>query len=316
MSVLVTGGGGFIGSHLVERLTEVGHAVRVLDDFSTGSRRNLPRGVEVHEGCVTDATAVAAGPRGVDAIFHLAAIASVVRSNDEWLRSHAVNQGGTVTVFNSARARRLPVVYASSAAVFGRRDRMPLCEGTEPSPITAYGADKYGCELHAQVAARIHQVPNVGLRFFNVYGPRQPSDSPYSGVITTFVDRVERGLPLCLHGDGGQTRDFIHVSDVVEALVLAMERCRRAVLDNGPWAEICNVCTGLPTSVRRIAELAMAVAGRRVPLVHGPPRVGDIRESVGDPRRAAELLGFRARIRLAEGLASVLSHSAQARASA
>jgi UDP-glucose 4-epimerase len=316
MPILVTGGCGFIGSHLVDRLTEIGHTVRVLDDISTGSRCNLPPGVEVHEGCVTDATAVAAATQDVDAVFHLAAIASVTRSNDEWLWSHSVNQSGTVTVFNSARARQLPVVYASSAAVFGGRERMPLSERIEPSPLTAYGVDKYGCELHARVAARIHHVPNVGLRFFNVYGPRQRPDSPYSGVITTFADRVARRLPMCLHGDGGQTRDFIHVGDVVNALILAMERCHRALANKDPCAEIYNVCTGVPTSVRSVAELVMAAAGRHVPIEHGPPRTGDVRASVGDPTHAAELLGFRAQIGLAEGLAPLLARDAFASATA
>lgn len=316
MPILVTGGCGFIGSHLVDRLVEAGHTVRVLDDISTGPRCNLPPGVEVHEGCVTDPTAVAAATEGVDAIFHLAAIASVVRSNDEWLWSHTVNQRGTVAVFNSARARQLPVVYASSAAVFGSRDRMPLSERMEPAPLTAYGADKYGCELQARVAARIHRVSNVGLRFFNVYGPRQRPDSPYIGFITTFANRVKRGLPLCLHGDGGQTRDFIYVSDVVNALMLAMERCHRAVAMNDPCAEICNVCTGVPTSIMKVAELIMAAAGRRVPIEHGPPRTGDVRASTGDPTHAAKLLGFRAKFGLAEGLDSLLAQNVFASAPA
>lgn len=314
MLVLVTGGCGFIGSHLVDSLMDAGHSVRVLDDLSTGSRRHLPAAAELVEACITDDAAVAAAARGVEAIYHLAAIASVARSNEARLATHRVNQTGTIAVLEAARAGRLPVVYASSAAVYGDLDRMPLNEAAQPRPLTAYGVDKLGSELHASVAARLNGVPNAGLRFFNVYGPRQRPDSPYSGVISIFADRVRRGLALRLHGDGGQTRDFIHVADVVRALTMAMEQCRGAAIAGNAHAEVYNICTGVPTTIAGLAEAVMAAAGRRVPIEHEPARPGDIRASVGDPTRALARLGFRAATDLPQGLGSLLDHDAAATA--
>lgn len=304
MRYLVTGGCGFIGLHLVQALLAGGHEVVVLDDLSSGREAALPEGVRLIEGCVTDAGTVARTMAGVDGIFHLAAIASVARSTEEWLWTHRVNQGGTVTVFEAARARRRPVVYASSAAVYGDQRRLPLDETLMPLPLTAYGADKLGSELHGRVAALIHGVPNVGLRFFNVFGPGQPADSPYSGVISIFAHRLARGVPLTLHGSGEQTRDFIHVGDVVRALRLAMDRC----LGGGDaTALVCNVCSGVPTSIADLAERLMAVAGRRVPLEHRPPRLGDVPQSLGDPAAAERLLGFRAETPLGDGLRALLA---------
>jgi len=301
---LVTGGCGFIGSHLVERLLAEDHAVSVLDDLSTGRPGNLPAAARLTVGCVTAAAAVARAGERVDGVFHLAAIASVTRSNDEWPWTHRVNQSGTVTVLDMARERRLPVVYASSAAVYGAQAAIPLAETLPPAPLTAYGADKLGSELHGRVAAVIHGISTVGLRLFNVYGPRQRPDSPYSGVISIFVDRVRRGLPLKLHGDGRQTRDFVYVGDVVRAFSLAMEHCRAA-----PVAEVAvaNVCTGRGTSIAALADRLMTVAGRQVPIERTAGRVGDIPVSVGDPALVAALLGFRATTGLDAGLAALLA---------
>ena len=219
---LVTGGAGFIGSHLVHALLDDGHAVRVLDDLSNGHRKNLPQHVELTEADVTDPAAVESALDGVDGCFHLAAIASVARSHREWLRTHQVNLTGTINVFDQARPSRLrrevPVVYASTAAIYGNCGSFPVDEESPAAPLSAYGADKHACELHARVAGAIHGVPTVGLRFFNLYGPRQDPLSPYSGVISIFADRLRRGEPVEIFGDGEQARDFTYISDAVGAL--------------------------------------------------------------------------------------------------
>src|ERR1700761_3440303 len=221
---LVTGGAGFIGSHLCEALIARGDQVRVLDDLSTGHRRNVPAQATLIVGDVADPTAVAEAMADVDGCFHLAAIASVEKGVTDWLGTHRVNVSGTVTVFDAVRRQgsRIPVVYASSAAVYGDAAVVPIAETAPCVPLSAYGADKYGCELHARVASHVHGIPAVGLRFFNVYGPRQDPKSPYSGVISIFCERIAAGLPITVYGDGQQTRDFVYVGDVVRALLGAM----------------------------------------------------------------------------------------------
>jgi UDP-glucose 4-epimerase len=300
-SFLVTGGCGFIGSHLVDGLIAAGHRVRVLDDLSTGKVANLSPAAKLIVGDVAERQAVAAAARDVDGCFHLAAVASVQRCNEDWPGTHRVNLGGHVNVLDVARDGGFPVVYASSAAVYGDQVSTPLNEGTAARPRTAYGADKLGCEQHALAGAIVHGLRSVGLRFFNVYGPRQRPGSPYSGVISIFADRLARGLPLGLHGDGGQSRDFVFVADVVSALVRAM-----GVLaaEQRPTAEIANVCTGKAVTIRDLARILMMIAGRQVAIEPGPAREGDIRCSVGDPTWAEERLGFRTRVDLVDGLAS------------
>lgn len=306
---LVTGGCGFIGAHLVDALVANQHAVTVLDELSTGQVDNLPAAANLIVGCVTDTAAVTRASERVDGVFHLAAIASVARSNSEWLWTHRVNQTGTVTILDVARSRGVPMVYASSAAVYGVQGGDPLAETLTPRPLTAYGADKLGRELHGAVAATIHGVPTLGLRFFNVYGPRQPAGSPYSGVISVFAHRVTRGLPLVVHGDGSQTRDFVYVGDVVRALFLAMQHCRAA---SAAAARIANVCTGRAVSIADLARDVMAAAGRSVSIEHTVARAGHIPASVGDPALAEDLFGFRATTELAVGLKALLAATAHA----
>ncbi len=214
------------------RWSQRGDSVRVLDDLSTGSRDNLPSGVTLIEADVADPDAVRAAIEAVDGVFHLAAIASVARGVTDWLGTHRANLTGTITVFDAIRrgGAPIPVVYASSAAVYGDCATVPIAEDAERRPLSAYGADKYACELHARVASHVHGIPTTGLRFFNVYGPRQDPRSPYSGVISIFCERVARGAPIDVFGDGGQTRDFIFVADVVAALLAGMQHpaARRA----------------------------------------------------------------------------------------
>ena len=296
---LVTGGAGFIGSHLCEALLKQGDRVRVLDDLSTGKRENLASSVELIEGDIADPAAVRDAVAGVVGCFHLAAIASVERGVNDWLGTHRANQTGAIAVFDALRSSQVPVVYASSAAVYGDAPTVPIAETTERRPLSAYGADKYGCELHARVASHVHRIPTVGLRFFNVYGPRQDPHSPYSGVISIFCERIRRGAPIDIFGDGGQTRDFVYVGDVVTALLAAM---RLRPHD----APVFNVCSGIATSVLDIAHTIAELSGTRAEIHHRPQRAGEIRHSVGSRQLSAGTLSLTAPVALRTGLANVL----------
>lgn len=308
---LVTGGCGFIGSHLGDALQARGNHVRVLDDLSTGSEANLPKGAEFLRGSICNPGIVGEALAGMDGCFHLAAIASVEQGVRRWRQTHEVNLSGTVTILEAAAALAppIPVVYASSAAVYGNCAATVLNEDTPTRPLSAYGADKLGCELHARVAGDVHGVPTMGLRFFNVFGPRQDPRSPYSGVISIFCDRLLHGNPVDIYGDGLQTRDFVHVSDVVAALLGAMER---ASLD----APVLNVCTGRPTAVRDLAEKIGILCGRAAQIRLQPPRTGEVRHSLGSPERARAQLGLLPATSLEDGLASLLEWLRLQRASA
>jgi UDP-glucose 4-epimerase len=302
--ILVTGGAGFMGSHLVDALLDQGHAVRVLDDLSSGNRDNLPREVEFIYGDVINAATVEQAFDDVDACFHLAAIASVTRSSREWLRTHQVNLTGTINIFDQARRlrsrREIPVVYASTAAVYGDCGIVPIGEQCPVAPLSAYGADKRACELHARIAGSVHGIPTLGLRFFNLYGPRQDPRSPYSGVIAIFAERLARGEPVEIFGDGQQVRDFTYVGDAVSALC-------RALPAASIGASVFDVCTGKGTTVQTLAETMAGLYQTELVAYHRPARSGEVRVSIGDPRRAAEQLGFRAATALADGLAITLN---------
>ena len=300
---LVTGGCGFIGSHLVEALLAAGHGVRVIDDLSTGKRENVPTQVQVTIGDVADGDLVATAMAGMDGCFHLAAIASVQRGNEEWLATHRANLTGTIAVLDAARTANdgapVPVVYASSAAVYGACDQLPLNEQAPTRPLSAYGADKLGSELHASVASGVHGVPTTGFRFFNIYGPRQDPHSPYSGVIAIFAERLGRGDGVTVFGDGGQYRDFVYVADVVRYLAAAMHEMPAE-------ARVFNICTGRTTTVVELATTIADIAGVEARIEHGPARVGDIRESLGDPGAVTATFGFAAETLLKDGLRETL----------
>jgi UDP-glucose 4-epimerase len=297
---LVTGGCGFIGSHLCAALTARGDRVRVLDDLSTGSEDNLVPGGELVRGDVADAALVRRAMEGVDGCFHLAAIASVERGVQDWLGTHRANLTGTIAVLDAARPRRLPVVYASSAAVYGDQATLPIAETAPLRPLSAYGADKLGCEQHALVAGVVHGIPTLGLRFFNVFGPRQDPRSPYSGVISIFCDRLSRGEPVSVFGDGEQTRDFVFVADVVAALLAGM----RAASTEAP---VLNVCSGRPTSVLLLARTIAEACGVAPVVHHQPARSGEIRHSLGDPSHSRALLGLGEPVGLDQGLQAVVA---------
>lgn len=298
MRLLVTGGCGFIGSHLVDRLIADGHDVSVLDNLSSGNRENLHGMARLTEGDVADAALVQKLAAKVDAIYHLAAVASVDRCTNDWLNAHRTNLTGTVTLFDAARERRLPVVYASSAAIYGDNPHLPLAETETPAPLSAYGLDKWSCEKNAAIAWQFHQVPSIGLRFFNVYGPRQDASSPYSGVISKFMANAAAGRPLLFFGDGEQTRDFIYVGDVVALLTRAMRSTTTA-------ARVFNGCTGTGISLKQLAATIGQVVGRPLAVEHAEARPGDIRHSLGNPLAAEQALRFRAVTSLEQGLAAL-----------
>jgi UDP-glucose 4-epimerase len=304
-TALVTGGAGFIGSHLVEALAAAGHTVRVLDDLSTGTLENRAHGAhppELIRGSVTDAAAVARAVAGCDTVFHLAALASVAKSVEDPLASHAACATGTLTVLDAARragVRR--VVYAGSASAYGGTSAPNgQDEDTPPVAISPYAAAKLAGELYAQAFAHTYGLETVRLRFFNVFGPRQRADSPYSGVIAIFAALLAAGRAPTVHGDGLQSRDFVYVSDVVSALLLAAD----APSVSG---RVYNVGTGASvTLLQLIAELNAILGTSAVP-VHGPPRAGDIRHSRAKIDRIRADLGYAPTVPFAEGLRRTLA---------
>lgn len=276
----------------------------MLDDLSTGTKAQLPAGTEFLEADLRDPGTVRAALAGAEACFHLAAVASVARCNEDWHHSHLANSAGTVAVFEAAARAGIPVVYASSAAVYGGNPNLPLREDSAPQPLSPYGADKAANEMQARAGAKVHGLASVGLRFFNVYGPRQRAGDPYSGVISTFRDRLARGQPLVLHGDGEQSRDFVYVGDVVQAMLTAMEALRSGRLTG---ASVFNVCTGRAVTIAELARTMRRVTGVTVPIEHAPARAGDIRHSLGSPDLAAAELGFTAQVGIEEGLRRLMS---------
>jgi len=315
-TILVTGGCGFIGTHLCHALVNAGQRVRVLDDLSSGKASGIPGSADLIVGDVADAGIVADALAGVDGVIHLAAIASVEKCNIDWVKSHRTNLTGTLTVMERAReaaATPLPVVWASSAAIYGAARTLPISEQAIPAPMSPYGADKLGGELHGGAAAAIFGLPNTAMRFFNVYGPGQDPRSPYSGVISIFADRLAAGQGITINGDGGQTRDFVYVGDVVRALMAALDRLlRRRRLEQDARFDAVNVCTGRAVTITALAETLRDLTGGAGAIAYGPPRDGDIRDSVGDAARLQRLLGIRAETRLEQGLQALLDAPADA----
>lgn len=304
---LVTGGAGFIGSHLVRKLTADKHDVRILDDFSTGRRDVIPASVEVFEGDIGNREITHTAMTGVDVCFHLAAIADVQFCNTNWTAGHRVNASGSVNIFEAASTLGgIPVVWASSAAVYGVTNTSSISETACPNPIGPYGADKLASELYARVAANLFGVRNIGLRFFNVYGHGQNPRSPYAGVLSIFSERIKNGSDITVFGNGKQTRDFIHVSDVVRALVAA-----EVLLQTEPrnTARIMNVCTGRETSILDAITYLDAIAGTHSRVKFADSRPGDIDRSCGDISLMARELGIHSTIPLSEGLKDLLRPS-------
>lgn len=294
---LVTGGAGFIGSHLVDSLTASGERVRVFDDFSTGQPDNIGPAAEVVRGCVTDSSAVTRAVEGCDVVYHLAALASVAKSVEDPLTSHAVCATGTLNVLDAARksgVRR--VVYAASASAYGgASDPAGQDEDTPLVALSPYAAAKLAGEFYCQAFAATYGLETVRLRFFNVFGPRQRADSPYSGVIAIFAAALAAGKTPTIFGDGQQSRDFVYVSDVAAAL-------QQAARIPGVSGNVYNVGTGNSVTLLDLVAALNRVLGKNITAAHAPPRVGDIRHSRAKIDRIRMDLGFEARVSFEEGL--------------
>lgn len=308
MKHLVTGGAGFIGSHIVSALLEQGASVRVLDNFSTGRQENLDGltrqfgrdQLEVLEGDVRNASDVGEAVGGVEVIFHSAAFVSVPGSMDAPQECFDVNITGTSLLLDAARragVRR--VVVASSAAVYGESDALPLVEETPLQPKSPYALSKRVDEMYAELFTSAFGFEVVALRYFNVYGPRQRPDSMYAAAVPIFARRLLDGKPVTIFGDGGQTRDLINVRDVVRANLIASEHPRAA-------GQVFNVCTGLETRLLDLVEVLYALFPNAPAPEFAAPRAGDIYRSVGSPRKARETLGFDAHVSLEDGLKEVV----------
>jgi len=302
MRTLVTGGAGFIGSHIVEELLRRGDTVRVLDNFTTGTRENLeslPGNLEVLEGDLREAGTVKAAVQDVELVFHLAAFISVTQSMSDPETCFSVNVGGTVTLLEAARrAGARKVVLSSSTAVYGDTDVIPTTEETPLSPLSPYALSKQVDELYARLYTRTLGLPVTALRYFNVYGPRQRPDSDYAAAIPIFVRRLAAGEPIIIYGDGRQSRDFIFVKDVVRANLLAAE--------SDAASEAFNICTGRETNLLDLLEELSEISPRQPEVRFEAPRPGDIYRSAGSPEKAAGALGFRAETSLAKGLAQTV----------
>lgn len=308
MKYLVTGGAGFIGSHIVQTLLEQGASVRVLDNFSTGKRENLAElkqrfndhQLEVVEGDLRDVSRVDEAVRGIDIIFHEAAFVSVPQSMGEPQTCFDINISGTSLLFDAARkadVRR--AVIASSAAVYGESDALPLVEETPLQPKSPYAVSKRVNEMYAELFTGAFGFEVVALRYFNAYGPRQRPDSMYAAAVPIFARRLLDNKSVTVFGDGGQTRDLINVRDIVRANLIASEHPNAA-------GKIFNVCTGVETRLLDLLDVMYELLPNVPTHQFAPPRAGDIYRSVGSPQRAAEMMGFRAEVSLVDGLEEVI----------
>lgn len=286
MKWLVTGGGGFLGRHLSAALLRNGDQISY-----TGADCDI-----------TDSESVMRVMAGADGCYHLAGVASIQRCDLDPMGSYRLNVGGTVAVFDAA-ARLIPpvpVVYASSAAVYGDAERQPVTEETECRPISAYGGAKLSCEIYASIAKLMDDVPSIGLRFFNVYGPGQSIPS----AIPLMADQIKAGKPVTIYGNGTHTRDFIYVDDAVDTMLAAMARIRDVS------APALNVCTGVSTSIFRLAEMMVCILGKDRSLIRfASPRRGEIRHSVGSPDLSRWTLGLLPPMPLLAGLTTTIAHS-------
>ena len=301
MKVLVTGAAGFVGSHLVDRLLAEGFEVVGIDNLSAGSMQNVVHNkrnkrFQFIKGDVCDKELDKRAVKDVEAIFHQASLVSVFESVGDPILTNHVNVGGTVTLLDAClRSGAKRFIYASSCAVYGKASPLPAKESHLPRPISPYAASKLAGENYCTAFHHLHGLETVSLRYFNVYGPRQ-GYGPYSGVITTFANRLMKGERPIIYGDGEQTRDFVNVEDVVEANILALGA-------RGIRGKVFNVATGRPTTINELAQTVLKVTGREdLRPVHGEARPGDIRHSYGSPKEAERWLNFKAKVALSKGL--------------
>ena len=309
MKFLVTGGAGFIGSHIADTLLARGDSARVLDNFSTGKRDNIDALIQRHgrslleiiAGDIRNASIVEEAVRGMDAVFHSAAFVSVPQSMDEPQECFDVNVSGTHLLLESARragVRR--VVLASSAAVYGESTALPLIEATALQPKSPYALSKRVNEMYAELFTNEFDLEVVALRYFNVYGPRQRPDSMYAAAVPIFIQRLLDGKPVTVFGDGGQTRDLINIHDVVRANLIASEHPNAA-------GKIFNICTGVETRLLDLLDVLYEIFPNAPRTEFAPPRAGDIHRSVGSPQKAKDVIGFQSQTSLTEGLKEIIN---------
>ncbi|MCC5785595.1 MAG: NAD-dependent epimerase/dehydratase family protein [Phycisphaerales bacterium] len=294
---LVTGGAGFIGSHICRALLEAGASVCVIDDLSTGRRERVPGGVEFIEASVLDAYALKRAVEGCSVVFHKAAMVSVVQSVEEPQRCMDVNVQGTLRVLEAARGAGVRrVVLASSAAVYGGEPSLPSVESDAIDCWSPYAMSKAASEQLCRSYSMCYGLSTASLRYFNVYGPGQDAKSAYAAVISAFADRLSKGTAPVIHGDGGQTRDFVFVEDVARANLLAGWSERELK------GEAINIGTGRSVSLLELLDEMKRIAGSDLEPEFGPARAGDVRHSKAAAERAESLIGFRAGASLADGL--------------
>jgi len=298
MKCLVTGGAGFIGSNLVEELLKRGDEVTVIDNFTTGSWTNLPSNngrLSVVKGDILDFKLVESCVKDVEVVFHLAAEVGNVKSLENPIRDAEVNILGTINLLRAVVASKVKsIVYSSSSAIFGEPEHLPIDESHPLAPESFYAVSKLGAEKYCLAFAKLYNISVVCLRYFNVYGPQQ-GYSEYANVMPIFTERLLKGIPLIIYGDGEQTRDFVAVQDVVQANLLAAAK----ELTVG---EVFNIGTGKPTTVNQLSQVMQNVTDISVSSYHDPPRQGEVRDSVADITKAKKLLGYKPEIELEEGV--------------
>ena len=293
---LVTGGAGFIGSHISETLIERGHRVRVVDNFATGYQRNLRPGVEFVQGDLADPDVAAAAVRGVDFVVHQAAIPSVPRSVEKPVESHRANVDGMLNMLIASRdagVKRL--VFAGSSSVYGDTAVLPKTETMPTNPLSPYALQKLTGELYGQMFTRLYGLETVTTRYFNVFGPRQDPGSAYSGVISLFIKALSEGTRPIIYGDGEQTRDFTYVANVVDGVIRAAET-------PGVGGQVFNVATNGRISLNQLLETLKKIFGSDVEPIYKAARTGDVRDSQADISKAMKMLGYRPTVGLEEGL--------------
>jgi nucleoside-diphosphate-sugar epimerase len=300
-SYVVTGGAGFIGSHIVQRLLANGHRVRVADDFSSGRRENVPDGVELVEGDLVDPAVAAKAVAGCEFVIHQAAIPSVPKSVKDPVRSHRANVEGTLNILVAARdAGAKRVVFAGSSSVYGESAVLPKREDMRPAPLSPYALQKLIGEQYCQLFTRLYGLETVVTRYFNVFGPRQQPGSPYSGVISLFIEAFAQGKSPTVHGDGKQTRDFTFVADVVTGVLQACTAPEAA-------GEVINVAAGGRISLLELMRSIQMILKTNITPTFGPTREGDVRDSQADIGKARKLLGFSPSVPFDEGLRETIA---------
>jgi nucleoside-diphosphate-sugar epimerase len=298
---LVTGGAGFIGSHLTDELVRLGHHVRVVDNLSTGKRANVAHvadRIDLVVGDVSDPDTCRRVVDGVNIVFHVAALPSVPRSLADPWSTHDANVNATVRLLLACQAAKVErFVYSSSSSVYGDTPRLPKTESVEPLPRSPYATSKLAGEQYTLAFARAGIIEGVALRYFNVFGPRQDPHSQYAAVIPLFLDAARLGTPVTVYGDGEQTRDVTYVANVIDANLLAATRPASVVSGS-----VVNVGAGKRTSLNELLGLIGRVTGREVERVYQPPRAGDVRDSQASLKRTARVLGYKPHVDLLEGL--------------